>query len=149
MIDADGSVVHEIHLELPPEEVFEFFIDPARLTRWIGIAANLQPDPGGRLRFEIAPGQYCEGAYVEVRRPSFVSFTWGWTDPAWRLPPGSSLVSVALTPAAGGTDLVLRHTQLPAGLRAIHDEGWSTFLERLDATIAGRDPGPYPTEARP
>ena len=149
MIDSDGAIVHEVHLALSPEEVFEFFTDPQRLVRWIGLSAALRPVAGGEFRFEVQPGEFCEGAYVEVRPPAFVSFTWGWTDPAWNLPPGSSLVSVELAPRADGTLVRLTHTQLPGGLRPIHDEGWTAFLDRLIAAAAGQEPAAYPPSGRP
>lgn len=149
MIDADGSVVHEVDVSLSPEEVFEFFTDATRLVRWIGFSASLSAVAGGRFRFEVQPGQFCEGAFVDVQRPTFVSFTWGWTDPAWNLPPGASLVTVELSAVAGGTRIRLTHSRLPGDLRAIHDEGWSRFLTRLVATTAGLEPAQYPPEGRP
>jgi uncharacterized protein YndB with AHSA1/START domain len=149
MIDADGAVVHEVHVGLPPEQVFEFFTDPQRLVRWIGLSATLEPVAGGEFRFEVQPGQFCEGAYVDVRPPTFVSFTWGWTDPGWNLPPGSSLVSIELVPERDGTRVRLTHSQLPGDLRPIHDEGWTTFLDRLIATTAGEQPTAYPPSGRP
>src|SRR5260221_8928700 len=84
-----------------------------------------------------------------VERPAFVSFTWGWTDPAWNLPPGWSLVSVRLTETDAGTRVRLTHDQLPGDLRAIHDEGWATFLARLSAATAGTDVPAYSPEGRP
>jgi len=149
VIDQAGRVVHEIEVALPQDEVFEFFTDPRRLVRWIGLASSLSPVPHGRFRFEVQPGQFCEGTYVDVKPPAFVSFTWGWTDPAWNLPPGSSLVSVQLTATDGGTRVRLMHDQLPGELRAIHDEGWATFLARLSAAAAGTDVPAYPPEGRP
>jgi uncharacterized protein YndB with AHSA1/START domain len=149
VIDPDGRVVHEIEIGLPPQEVFEFFTDARRLVRWLGLSASLSPVPGGGFRFEVQPGQFCEGAYVRVTPPAFVSFTWGWTDPAWHLPPGSSLVSVTLTPVADGTRVQLVHDRLPGDLRAIHEEGWTTFLDRLSAVAAGREAPAYPPEGRP
>ena len=149
MIDADGAVVHEVEVVLPPDEVFEFFIDPERLVRWIGLSASLTPLTGGEFRFEVQPGQFCEGRYVDVVRPTFVSFTWGWTDPAWNLPPGSSLVSVELTRVPRGTRVRLTHSRLPGGLRPIHDEGWTTFLARLSDATAGRPAVAYPPSEAP
>lgn len=55
MIEGD-LVVHEVELAAPLEEVFQMFVDPAQLIRWIGRAAELEPRPGGRFRFEIEPG---------------------------------------------------------------------------------------------
>jgi uncharacterized protein YndB with AHSA1/START domain len=149
VIEPDGRVVHEVRVALPSEEVFDFFTDAQRLVRWIGRSASLNPAADGEFRFEVVPGQFCEGAYVEVRPPTFVSFTWGWTDPAWNLPPGSSLVSVELEAVKGGTQVRLTHSRLPGDLRQIHDEGWTRFLERLVAVAAGERPPAYPSQARP
>ncbi len=66
MIEGD-VVVEEIRLGRPPHEVFDFFVDPHKLVRWIGIGADLDPRPGGRFRFEVAPGQHCEGALSHRR----------------------------------------------------------------------------------
>ena len=43
------------------------------------------------------PGQFCEGQYVIVDPPGRLVFTWGWTDPGFGLPPGTSRVEVILT----------------------------------------------------
>jgi uncharacterized protein YndB with AHSA1/START domain len=144
MIDADGQVVHELVVGLPPDEVFDFFTDARRLVRWIGISASLEAVKDGEFSFEIVPGQFCRGSYLEITPPVFVSFTWGWTDPAWQLPPGSSVVTVELEPVGDGTKIRLTHSQLPGDLRAIHDEGWTRFLERLGAVAVGVEPPPYP-----
>ena len=143
MIDGD-LVVHEVELSAPPEEVFQMFVDPARLIRWIGRAAELEPRAGGSFRFEIEPGQYCEGEYVELDPPRSLEVSWGWTDPFFNLPPGSSRVRVELAPSAGGTLLRLIHDRLPGEIRLLHDEGWSAFLDRLAAVLAGTTPQKYP-----
>src|SRR5207244_1723366 len=99
----DGEkVVHELVLAAPPDDVFDAFVDPVRLVAWIGITADLEPRPGGRFRFEIAPGEFCEGEYVTVERPRHLVFTWGWTAPSFELPPGSSRVEVTLRPVDDG-----------------------------------------------
>jgi uncharacterized protein YndB with AHSA1/START domain len=49
MIDGD-RVVHELVLAAPREAVFDDFVDPVRLVRWIGVTADLDPHPGGRFR---------------------------------------------------------------------------------------------------
>jgi uncharacterized protein YndB with AHSA1/START domain len=138
-------VVEEIRLARPPEAVFDFFVDPGKLVRWIGIGADLEPRPGGRFRFEVAPGQYCEGAYLVLDRPRRVAFSWGWTDPVMDVPPGSSQVEVELTPDGDGTHLRLVHKGLQSeAARLLHDDGWGQFLARLDAVCRGTDPAPYP-----
>jgi uncharacterized protein YndB with AHSA1/START domain len=145
VIDADGRVVHELVLPCPREVAFEFFVDAGRLVRWLGISAELEAVPGGRFRFEVEPGQFCEGEYVAVEPPARVVFSWGWTDPWWDLPPGTSLVEVELAEAGpGSTSLRLVHHRLPGQLRALHDDGWTRFLGRLAAVASGGEPAPYP-----
>jgi len=144
VIEGD-AVVHELVLPVPAEQAFDMFTDPERLVRWIGISADLEARPGGRFRFEVVPGQFCEGRFVVVERPGRLVFTWGWTDPGFGLPPGSSRVEVTLTPeGARRTRLRLVHDGLPGDLGLLHEDGWSRFLARLAAVTAGRDPGAYP-----
>jgi uncharacterized protein YndB with AHSA1/START domain len=148
VIDGD-MVIHEPVLPVPAERAFDMFTDPELLVRWIGISADLQARPGGRFRFEVMPGQFCEGQYVLVERPRRLVFTWGWTDPAFGLPPGSSRVEVTLTsdPQDGDrTQLRLVHDSLPGDLGLLHDDGWSRFLARLTGVVTSQDPGPYPDE---
>jgi uncharacterized protein YndB with AHSA1/START domain len=148
VIDGD-SVIHEVVLPAPAEQVFGMFTDPRQLIRWIGISADLHPRPGGGFRFEVAPGQFCEGQYVVIDRPVRLVFTWGWTDPGFGLAPGTSRVEVTLTRA--GTDgeqtlLRLVHSGLAGDLGLLHDDGWSRFLARLATVTAGREPAAYPGE---
>jgi uncharacterized protein YndB with AHSA1/START domain len=152
VIDGD-VVVHEVVLAASAEQVFEMFTDPRQLVRWIGIAADLEPRPGGRFRFEVMPGQFCEGQYVIVERPSRLVFTWGWTDPGFGLPPGTSRVEVTLTccgTGGGQTRLRLVHAGVGGDLGILHDDGWSRFLARLAAALGGQPlpayPGQHPGE---
>ena len=148
MIDGD-DVVHELVVPAPVEQVFDMFTDPRQLVRWIGISADLQPRPGGRFRFEVTSGQFCEGQYVVVERPARLVFTWGWTDPGFGLPPGTSRVEVTLTGSgqdANWTRLRLVHSGLAGDLGLLHDDGWSRFLARLAAAAAGDDAPAYPIQ---
>jgi uncharacterized protein YndB with AHSA1/START domain len=148
-MSADGSgrpLVREVHIAAPREMVHRYFTDPDRLVAWIGITAELEPRPDGTFRFEVAPGEFCSGRYIEVDPPRRVVFTWGWESPAIPVPPGSTRVEVDLHDAGGGeaTRLVLTHHGLRADAYDLHDDGWRSFLARLRAAAEGRDPGPDP-----
>jgi len=137
VIDGD-VVVEEIRLDHPPEVVFEYFVDSTKLAQWIGIGADLQPAPGGRFRFEIEAGEYCEGTYLEIDRPRRVVFTWGWTNGFLGVRPGSSTVEIDLVPTGAGTLLRLTHRHLATEeARRMHAEGWQHFLARLTEATAG------------
>jgi uncharacterized protein YndB with AHSA1/START domain len=139
----------EMFLAAPPEHVFEFFVDADLMVSWIGISARLDPRPSGAFRFEVAPGEWCSGSYLEVDPPRRVVFTWGWESGAIPLPPGSSTVEVDLQPDFGGTRLVLVHRGLEGDVLRLHEEGWCRFLGRLEAVIAGGEPEPDPGTETP
>lgn len=131
---AGDVVVHELVLAAPRAAGFAMFVDPARLVRWIGMSAELEPRPGGRFRFEISLGRFCEGSYLEVDFPSRLSFSWGWTEPTMGVPTGSSVVEVELTElAVQQTLLRLCHRGLPAERVEMHSDGRDHFLAQLSA----------------
>ena len=134
----------ELRIEASPETVFEFFIDPEKMTRWKGSSAELDPRPGGLYRVGgIGGGAVAVGEYVELEPPHRVVFTWGWEGDE-EVPPGSSTVEITLTPDGDATLLRLVHRDLPAGQGAKHVEGWQHFVPRLALAAAGKDPGVDP-----
>jgi uncharacterized protein YndB with AHSA1/START domain len=145
-----SEVVHEVVLPAAPGDVFDMFVDADKLVRWIGISADLEARTDGRFSFEVMPGQYCLGRYVIVDRPRRIVFTWGWSDPSIGVPPGSSEVEVTFAPQDSGrsTRMRLVHRGLPDAERGVmlHDDGWTRFLARLQAALAGEAPPDYPPE---
>jgi uncharacterized protein YndB with AHSA1/START domain len=141
LVDVGEPIVREIHIRATPETVFEFFTDPAKLTRWLATEATLDPRPGGVCHQDHAwedgsGGSYhMRGEFLEVSPPERVVFTWGFTDPDVGVPPGSSVVDVTLTPDGGGTRLRLEHRDLPVAAIESHAGGWTGMLERLAAAV--------------
>lgn len=144
--DSDAIEV-EVRIAARPEIVFSFFIDPAKMMRWKGISASLDPRPGGIYRVDINGRDVARGEYLEVAPYSRVVFTWGWEGEGSPLPPGSSTVEVTLIPDGDGTLVRLRHRGLPLDQRDSHAEGWNHYLPRLAIAAAGGDPGPDPWAA--
>jgi uncharacterized protein YndB with AHSA1/START domain len=139
----EGVVERAIRIEARPETVFEFFVDPEKMMRWKGERAELDPRPGGIYRVEMSDVVIARGEYLAIDPPSRVEFTWGW-EGQQAVPPGSSRVEVTFEPDGDGTVVRLRHFDLPAEERAIHEQGWVLFLGRLADAAVGRDPGPIP-----
>jgi uncharacterized protein YndB with AHSA1/START domain len=123
------------------------FTDPAKLVRWIGVRALLEPRPGGSFRFELVPGEFCSGRYIELVPGRRVVFTWGWESGALPVRPGSTTVEVDLDERDGVTHVRLAHHGLDAVMRPWHADGWDGYLRRLAAAAEGRDPGPDPAAA--
>jgi uncharacterized protein YndB with AHSA1/START domain len=126
----------EIHIDARPETVFAFFTDPAKMMRWMGAGATLDPRPGGICRIDIN-GYITRGEYLEIVPHSRVVFTWGWENEGSTPRPGASTVEISLTPDGDGTLLRLRHLGLNATERASHGEGWDLFIPRLVAASEG------------
>lgn len=132
----------EIRLEASPDEVFAHFVEPERYVRWQGVRAELDPRPGGVFRVWMDERTVASGEYVTVEPPERVVFTWGWEGNA-EVPPGSTTVELRLSSDGDGTVLSLRHTGLPDESAAmLHQEGWTSFLERLRMAARGEDAGP-------
>jgi uncharacterized protein YndB with AHSA1/START domain len=127
-----GEVVeHSLRIAAPPATVFAYFTDPARMTRWMGTSATLDPRPGGACRIEVVEGATMVGEFVAVEPYSRVVVRWGWEQERAGVPPCSTLVEVRLAPDGDGTLLRLTHRRLPAGAVAFHRAGWAHFLPRL------------------
>lgn len=132
----DGAVIeHRLRIDASPDVVWNYWTDGDRMAQWWGVAAELDPRPGGRCRVEMAEGPVMVGEYVELVPYQRIVFTFGW-DPAHgglAVPPGSSTVEVRLEADGGGTVLTLRHTGLPPGFFDQHETGWARFLPILAA----------------
>jgi uncharacterized protein YndB with AHSA1/START domain len=151
MDTATDTAVYErtIAIDASPETVWEFFVDPIKLMRWMGIDAELEPQPGGIYRCNVIPGHTARGEFVEVDEPRRIVFTWGW-DGNDGVPPGSSTIEAELTAEGNGTSLHFVHRGLPnAEAVASHAHGWDHYLPRLEVAAAGGNPGddPWVTDA--
>jgi uncharacterized protein YndB with AHSA1/START domain len=141
--DADTTVVRQtLRIAARPETVWRYWTEPERMCDWWGVAAELDPRPGGAYVVETGGGGVMRGEYVELVPHERIVFSFGW-DPHQEVPaiaPGATLVEVTLTPDGDDTILALRHTGLPAAARGEHAAGWGHFLPLL-ATAAARGAG--------
>ncbi len=137
-------VQREIRIDAAPSTVFEFLTDPAKMVRWMGIQAVLDPRPGGDYAVNINGHERVSGEVIEIVPDRRLVFTWGWEDEALPVAPGESTVEISLEPDGAGTLLRLTHRDLPPGMHRFHRLGWDYALDRLALMAAGQDPGPDP-----
>jgi uncharacterized protein YndB with AHSA1/START domain len=139
------SVEREVSIDARPETIWEFLVDPEKATRWMGMSATLEAEPGGLYRVEVIPGNTARGEFVELDPPRRLVYTWGWEQEGNPVPPGSSTVEIVLIPDGDSTTVRLVHSDLPgADAAASHGHGWQHYLDRLALTAAGADPGEDP-----
>ena len=128
-------------IDAPRARVYAAWTDPAQLKEWWGpesvrtrnFAADVRV--GGKYRWDLINQEDEEmtvfGEYRELVPEKKIVFTWKWDDDdVWEN--RNSVVTVELFDAAGGTELHLRHEQLPSTeSRDRHNEGWNSVLDRL------------------
>jgi uncharacterized protein YndB with AHSA1/START domain len=140
---AEKTSVHiKRFINAPRARVYAAWTDPAQLKEWWGpesvrtrnFAADVRV--GGKYRWDLINQEDEEmsvfGEYRELVPEKKIVFTWKWDDDdVWEN--RSSVVTVELFDAAGGTELHLRHEQLPSTeSRDRHNEGWNSVLDRLE-----------------
>jgi uncharacterized protein YndB with AHSA1/START domain len=135
-------VTVSVHVDAPPERVYEYFTRPQAIVSWMGDYALLEAEPGGRFHLDIG-GAPVRGRFLVLDPPRRLVISWGYAG-SGQLPPGASTVEIRLTADRGGTRVDLEHRDLPSAERPGHAGGWTHYLDRLRIAAPGRDPGPDP-----
>ena len=131
-----------IEIAAEPDRVFDHFVEPALLVRWMGDHARLETRDGGVFAVDIN-GVIIRGHFVRVERPNVIEIAWGEAGND-AMPPGSTRLVVRLTAQGGGTLVELEHHGLTPAETTKHAMGWPHFLARLGVLASGDDPGPDP-----
>lgn len=127
----------ERHLDAPPERVWRA-VATQELNEWYW-PASLAPQitidarPGGAVSLRSDPGDLSiTGTVTVADAPHRLAHTWQWAGDDH-----ASLVTVTLTPAGDGTDLVVEHTGMRSAQEvANHTGGWTSCLDRLPAQVS-------------
>jgi uncharacterized protein YndB with AHSA1/START domain len=136
-----------IEIAAPPDRVFDFFMKPELLVRWMGDVARLEASAGGLFSVDIN-GVLIRGRFVRVERPALIEIAWGEAgNPA--MPPGATKLVVTFEPRGAGTRVLLEHSGLTPAESKKHAIGWPHFIERLGIAARGDDPGPDPWKTAP
>jgi uncharacterized protein YndB with AHSA1/START domain len=133
-------------IDAPPERVFEHFVVPELLVRWMGDWARLEARDGGLFAVDIN-GVVIRGSFVRLERPRLIEIAWGEAGNE-AMPPGATRLIVRLSPTEEGTLLELEHHGLVPGEAKKHAVGWPHFLGRLGRLAGGGDPGEDPWAVR-
>jgi uncharacterized protein YndB with AHSA1/START domain len=136
-----------IDIAASQEDVFDYFVKPELLVRWMGDFARLEASAGGLFSVDIN-GVLIRGHYVRLERPSLIEIAWGEAGNAL-MPPGATRLVITLAPHEGGTRLTLEHSGLTPPEAKKHAIGWPHFIARLALAARGADPGPDPWRTAP
>ncbi|MFO0568012.1 MAG: SRPBCC domain-containing protein [Polyangiaceae bacterium] len=136
-----------IDIEAAPETVFDHFVRPELLVRWMGDVARLEAREGGLFSVDIN-GVPIRGHFVRVERPHLVEIAWGEAGNA-EMPPGATRLLVTFEARGAVTRVELTHGGLSPSEAAKHAVGWPHFLERLTVAGSGGEPGVDPWKSSP
>jgi len=133
-------------INVPTDRVYDAWTDPAQLRQWFGPenvrTRNISADVrvGGKYRWDLTSPEGEEmsafGEYKELVPGKKIVFTWTWDDDeAWEN--RTSVVTIELFQRRNGTELRLKHEQLPSEeSRDRHNEGWNNLLDRLEEFLS-------------
>lgn len=146
-IATENALVLARRLRAPVERVFDAWLDPAQLRRFLTPGCTLLGEVrldarvGGEFLFEMLDSGRSlphQGRYEVIERPRRLVFTWNS-----HATEGDSRVELTFAPRGDETLLTLRHERLPNALRVgQHTGGWSAILAKLAdgfAPAAGDD----------
>ena len=134
---ADLALKLTQHVPAAAERVFDAWLDPATLKRFMSpgadatcLKAETDPRVGGRYDIVMSNemGEIPHwGEYREIDRPNRLVFTWNspHAEP-------DSVVTLTFAASGKGTDVTLIHDRFPSeGSRDGHEKGWTAILARL------------------
>lgn len=146
-----ASIDREIHIDAPPEVVFEVISTPEHVREWWSVDTDFEPAPGSTSELVWADGDkpraHVEQLSVVVADPPRV-FSFRWTNPAGEsaVEGNSNLVTFELEPSGAGTLLRFSETGFrERGWEAAaleerylsHSEGWDRFVPIIKSYTEG------------
>lgn len=138
----DLTLTVERTIAAPPQAVFDAWLDPAMLARFMipgpGMTvpqAKTDPREGGRFDIVMEGGGNeipHHGIYKEISPHGRLVFT--WQSP---FSVEDSTVTLTFAPLEGGTHVTLTHVRfVDAETRDNHAGGWTGILAALDTALA-------------
>lgn len=140
-------------INAPRATVYRLLLDPRAVATWMvpaGMTSHVHafdPREGGSFRISLTydepTGTGKTAAHTDTYQGRFVKLVpnelvaevveFETTDPALR---GEMTITITLSDAAGGTDILAVHDALPPGLSAADNEvGWRMSLAKLAALV--------------
>jgi uncharacterized protein YndB with AHSA1/START domain len=142
------ALVVERVLSASPEQVFDAFLDPAKLVKWWGpqgfsiIHCEVEAKVGGKWRIGMkspnSSEHWIQGVYREINSPHRLVFTWIW-EKSERVNPETT-VTITLVGNQQQTQLRLVHEPFETKEQHIgHEKGWFDSLQALSQMLKLED----------
>ena len=148
MTAASGELTLHIERVLPAPRsvVFTALTEPDELAKWWGPKGFTTPSAevdlrvGGSYRIAMQPPSgdlfYLAGEFREVDPPTRLAYTFRWEDPD--PDDRETVVTLSLVDLGESTELIVDQSVFATeGRRALHEQGWTEALNRLQELISG------------
>lgn len=144
--DAGELMLHLERVLLAPRSlVFRAQTEPGELAKWWGpkgfTAPSVQLDlhVGGSYRIAMQPPGgdlfYLSGEFREVDPPARLAYSFRWEDPD--PDDRETVVTISLRDLGDSTELIVDQGVFATeGRRALHTQGWTEGLDRLQALVS-------------
>lgn len=140
------AVERTIWINAPLSTVFAYFTVAEKMTEWCGVAARLEPVPGGVYELDMGIAGTFRGRFVEVVADERVVYE---VDPPPGMDSPPSRVEITLTVEASGTRVSIVHSGLAGPFPFVAGRGWDHHLARLSVAVQGVACGPDPLCTQP
>jgi uncharacterized protein YndB with AHSA1/START domain len=128
--------------EATPQRVFEAWLDPEQVARWMGPRGmtadvnQLDARAGGgyAITMHMSDGTSVQvnGTYKEITRHTRLVFTWKWQNDMQ-----DTLVTLTFKPVGRATDMTIEHSGFPnSEVRDNHNKGWIGCFDKLAELLA-------------
>ena len=133
-------------MKAPRRKVFAAWTREDALKAWWGTEGHTVPgvemdlQTGGKYRVEMRTDEgesfFLNGAFVKIRPPERLAFTFRWERGDWDYP--ETLVGVDFIEKGDETAIVLTHEGFTdENMRDEHTEGWAECLDNLRTYLGG------------
>ncbi|WP_455200079.1 SRPBCC family protein [Kaarinaea lacus] len=151
---AAETLVLRHHYDANPELVFQAWSDPNALGEWFGPHSHkckvekYDFRENGDYQIRMIPvgedadcagdttaDSVCAGKFVQIIASEKIVMTFNWIENGADM--GETLLTIEMSAANGGTDLILTHERLPSEeLYEAHKGGWEGTLECLEEFLS-------------
>jgi uncharacterized protein YndB with AHSA1/START domain len=129
----DSAVRFIRDLDAPPEKIWSFLTDSARLPEWYGEGV-IEPREGGKVSLM---GGHIRGVVTGWRPQKFLGYTWNVFSPGET---ESKFPVSYLEFTLDGSRLTLIHRPIPQAMQNQTMMGWQTMLDLIAAGLHGEFP---------
>jgi activator of HSP90 ATPase len=122
MINKVRTIVQNVIIPATPDQIYETFMNPERHSEFTRTSTTGSQEVGG---YVSASDGYITAKNIELMNGKKIVQEWSTSEWPDGYPP--SILQLELKKVAGGTELTMTHSQVPAEQADDHAKGWMDY----------------------